>query len=332
MAQIDRVLLVEADSISSQLLSFSLQREGFQVIQAQSGPDGLRMAREHQADIILSEVLLPDIDGYEMCRQLRADWNTQRIPILLVTSLGGTENRIHGLLAGADDFVTKPYDVRELVIRLRRLISTYSNCSQINAVTHLPGGQVIRTYVEEICLRGRARDWALLQIDLKHFRAFNQVYGFREGDGVLRVLGDLLREIVPPGCVGNTGNPCFIGHEGGDDFVAIVPLVQAGAVCDQLISTFDERIKACYPPEDSQKPYHLLVDRNGNTHMVPHLSLSIGVVTGDLCDGLSYLDVREIATAVTNRAKVEEGSASYVNRRRVATRPLDFNAPLAASG
>src|SRR5436853_67763 len=170
MAQSDRVLLVEADSISNQLLSFSLQREGFEVLQAQSGPDALRMARQHRADVILSEVLLPDMDGYKMCCQLRADWNTQRIPIVLVTSLGGAENRLRGLVAGADDFMMKPYDVRELVVRLRRLISTYSQGSQLDPLSKLPGAQVIRSYVEESCVQGRGRDWAFLQIDLKRFK------------------------------------------------------------------------------------------------------------------------------------------------------------------
>jgi diguanylate cyclase (GGDEF)-like protein len=326
MPSCEKVLLVDADSISSQLLSFSLQREGFEVIEARSGPEGLRMARENQADVILSEVLLPDVDGYELCRQLRADWNTQRIPIILVTSFGGAENRIHGLLAGADDYLMKPYDVRELVVRLHRLIATYSNCSQINSLTKLPGNQVIRTYVEEICLGERKRDWALLQIDLRHFRAYNKAYGFREGDGVLRVVGDLLRETIQG--LG-LGGPCLVGHEGGDDFIAIVPLSRADIVCQELISAFDERILACYPLEDRHKQHHLLVDRTGNTRLVPRLALSIGVVTGDLCDGMCYLDIKDVASSVTGRAKMEEGSASYVNRRHVASRPLELLLPTA---
>src|SRR5882762_3815484 len=96
----DRVLLAEADNISTQLLSFSLQREGFEVIEARGGLDILRLARGSRIDLILSEVLLPDMDGRDVCHQLRTDWNTQRLPIVLVTSLGGAEDRLQGLMAG----------------------------------------------------------------------------------------------------------------------------------------------------------------------------------------------------------------------------------------
>jgi len=209
MPQTERVLLVEADNISNQLLSFSLQREGFHVTEALSGPDGLRLAKEQPVDIILSEVLLPEMDGYEMCRQLRANWNTRRIPIVLVTSLGGTENRIQGLLAGADDYLMKPYDVRELMIRLRRLISTYTNCAQVNPFTRLPGSQLITAYFEETCTGTDKRPWALLRADISRLRAFNQIYGYEAGDRVIQAVGSLLREIV------HTNSPeGFLGHEG----------------------------------------------------------------------------------------------------------------------
>src|SRR4051794_2289248 len=279
MPQTERVLLVEADNISNQLLSFSLQREGFYVTEALTGPDGLRLAKEQPVDIILSEVLLPDMDGYEMCRQLRANWNTRRIPIVLVTSLGGTENRIQGLLAGADDYLMKPYDVRELMIRLRRLISTYTNCAQVNPITRLPGSQLIGAYFQETCAGSDKQPWALVRFDINRLRAFNQIYGYEAGDGVIEAVGGLLREVVH-----KNSSDGFLGHEGADDFVALVRPETAEAVCKEAIRRFDAEVSDYYPAEHRDNTYHVLIDRAGRTEMVPRLSLSIGVVTSDLCE------------------------------------------------
>jgi diguanylate cyclase (GGDEF)-like protein len=310
----ERVLLVEADSISTQLLSFSLRREGFEVVLARDGEDALRLAREQQVDVVLAEVLLPDMDGRDLCRQLRADWNTQRLPIVLATSLGGAENRMQGLLAGADDYIIKPYDVRELMVRLHRLVSTYTNCSDLHPLTKLPGSRVIAGYVEKVCVE-ESGQWALLQVDINHFTSYNRIYGFSAGDDVLRMTALLLREVVH-----SSAEPSFVGHDGRDDFIAVVPAQRADEVCRALIERFDVEVLQHYPAEHRESGYQVLIDRRGNSQLVPRLSLSIGVVTYDLCDNLSYLEIREAAESVLNRARCEETSFTYVNRRHLAGR------------
>jgi diguanylate cyclase (GGDEF)-like protein len=315
----ETVLLAEADGISTQLLSFTLQREGFEVIEAQGGIDALRLARERHVDLVLSEVLLPDIDGHELCAQLRADWNTRQIPIVLVTSFAGAEGRIKGLRSGADDYLIKPYDVRELVTRLHRLISIYSGCSQLNPLTKLPGSQALASYIDEVCSCVPQRPWALLHLDLNHFRAFNQNYGFEAGNSALRLVGRLLREEVHA----NQPQLAFAGHDGRDDFVAVVDQALVDSLCRQLIDRFDKEAVKLYPAEDRASDYHVLIDRQGNTQLVPRLSLSIGVVTSDLCEELSYLERREAALAVVNKAKAEEKSSFFVNRRHLVGRHLN---------
>src|SRR6476661_3693554 len=94
MTKPTRVLLAEADTISAQLLSFSLKRENFEVVHVRSGNDALHMARERHFDLVLAEVQLPNVDGLELCRQLRTGWNTRNLPIVLITTLGSTEERI----------------------------------------------------------------------------------------------------------------------------------------------------------------------------------------------------------------------------------------------
>jgi DNA-binding response OmpR family regulator len=316
MAQAATVLLAEADRISTRLLSFILERAGFQVIAAQGGADALRLARQYKVDLILSEVLLPDADGMEVCRQLRADWNTRYIPFVLLTSLGDPEYRVRGLLAGADDYVAKPFDLNELMVRLRRLIETFEACGQVHPLTRLPSSMQIQLYVTQTCLQPDAGPWAYLQIDLNHFRAYNHLYGYEAGNEVLRMTGDLLRDIV----YRMYGPGAFVGHDGRDDFVVVLPTNEAALLCEDLISHFDERILAFYPPEHRERLYQMWIDRRGDVQQVPRVALSIGVVTSELCDALNYLELGEVGAAVLNRAKAEAVSFYYVNRRRMIGR------------
>jgi diguanylate cyclase (GGDEF)-like protein len=310
------ILLAELDSVSTQLLLFILQRAGFEVLTAAGGEDLVRQARRRRVDLIVSEVLLPDADGLDVCRQLREDWHTRFIPVVLLTAFSDPEYRVRGLLAGADDYITKPFDSNELVLRLRRLIETYRACFQYHPLTRLPGVTLIQAYLSTVCLHPQAGPWAYLHVDLNHFRAFNQLYGYEAGDAVLRMTGDLLREAVfaAPGAVR------FAGHRGADDFALVVPGDEADAVCQALISRFDACVLDRYPPEHRETRYQMLIDRRGNVQSVPRLALSIGVVTSDLCRDISCLELEEIGWAVMQRAKREEQSSSYVNRRQVAGR------------
>jgi CheY-like chemotaxis protein len=311
-------LLAEMDNTATQLQSFILERAGFQVVAARGGADLLRLARRLRVDLILSEVLLPDSDGIEICRLLRADWNTRFIPFVLLTSLADPEYRVRGLLAGADDYIAKPFDLSELSVRLYRLIETFAVCYQVETLTRLPSPSLIRAYIERACLRADSDPWALLQIDVNHFRPFNQLFGFPSGDRVLTMVADLLREVV----LAHPDGATFVGHQGGGTFVAVIPLAAMPTIAQTLLGEFDTRVPAYYPPGQDNQLAHLLVDRRGLVDPAPPLTLSIGVVTSDLCSGLSFLELQEVAHAVMKRAKRESASFYYTNQRRVATRSL----------
>lgn len=311
--QPERVLLADVDNSSVRLLSFSLQDEGFEVIKATSAREALRIAREQRIDAVLAELGLYDMSGEELCRKLRADWSTRYIPIILTTSMGGPEDRAHGLLAGADDFLIKPYDMRELMIRLHRLTYNSSNCGRLHQITKLPGSQLIKNYVEEVCIKESERTWAVLEIDINNFRAYNQVSGFEAGDHVLSMVGDLLRRIIH----GKGNDRSFVGHEGNARFLAVVPLHDVQSVSQDLLFQFNKEVSEAYPLEHSDTPYQVLIDRKGNTTHVPRIALSIGIVTGDLCDDLSYLDLRDAGAAVLSQAKKEAQSSLFMNRRRL---------------
>lgn len=117
-----RILIVEDEADIRELLAFNLQREGYAALETGNGRDGLDMARAQRPDLILLDVMLPGMDGFSVCRELERDPVTARIPVIMLTARGEEVDRIVGLELGADDYVIKPFSVRELILRIRAIL------------------------------------------------------------------------------------------------------------------------------------------------------------------------------------------------------------------
>jgi len=118
-AECPKVLIIEDEEALLFTLAHSLKREGYTVVTASRGDDGLKLAREQHPDLILLDVMLPGIDGIQVCRLLRRDSD---VPIIMLTALGGERDRVAGLDTGADDYMPKPFGMRELMARVRALL------------------------------------------------------------------------------------------------------------------------------------------------------------------------------------------------------------------
>jgi DNA-binding response OmpR family regulator len=119
------ILLIDDERVFVEMLKYNLERSGYRVIGAFDGESGLRLAQENHPDLILLDLLLPGMDGIEVCQALRASDRTSRIPILMLTALGETTDKIRGFRVGANDYVTKPFDLLELLARVRALIERF---------------------------------------------------------------------------------------------------------------------------------------------------------------------------------------------------------------
>lgn len=319
MPQRRTILLAERDRVATQLLRFILESSGLAVITTQGGRNLIEFARTCNVDLILTETALPDHDGMQLCRQLRADWRTRDIPIVLLASYADQESRIRGLLAGADDYISKPADLTELILRLNHWIDVYAGQAQRCPITRLPGHQMTRDYVTALCSRPAAPPWALFCLNLRNFRVYNQIYSHAAGDDLLKMVAGLLRQ----GLHRPTDGLLFAGHPGADHFTAVVPLSAATTTCETLIAEFDRRILEFYPEGHHTDRYDMVIDRRGVLHRVPWVTLAIGVITADLCDqeNIDYLALEDIGTAVVKGSNVEAQSSYHVNQRRIVGRP-----------
>jgi len=294
----NRMLIVEDDFDISNMLRIYFQSSGYDVAVAQRGEDALEMCRQQLPHIIVLDIMLPDMDGYDVCRNLRSNLRTSHVPIIFLTQKDERSDKIHGLELGADDYITKPFDLEELKLRVKSAISRATMQSLTNPTTGLPGGRLIEDQLRQVM---RQDDWAIVYVGLRGFEDFNEAYGFVAGEEVLRFLAMVLGKTVDE--VGTAND--FIGHVGGDDFIVITSKETIDPLVEQLREAFQEGIGTHYDWQTRERGYLLLEDDEGNETKADLMSLAVGVTTAD--DG-PFADIREIteAAASARRERREE--------------------------
>jgi len=228
--------------------------------------------------------MLPDMDGYEVCKKLRSNLRTSHIPIMFLTQKDERMDKIAGLELGADDYITKPFDIEELKFRVQNAVARTTRESLTNPVTGLPSGKLIE---EQLRLLMRKDGWAILYIGLNDFGPFNEVYGFVAGDDVLRftamVIGEAVDELGTPND--------FIGHTAANDFVAITTAGQPHAIKEKVTDRFATEVGTFYNFKHREQGYITIQDSSGQQKQVPLMTLAVGVIVQD--DG-PFADIREI--------------------------------------
>ena len=160
-----KVLIVDDEPDAIELISFNLQNAGFQVVTAEDGAVALRKARSAAPDLVVLDLMLPEIDGLEVCKLLRRDPATSAIPILMLTAKASEVDRILGLELGADDYVTKPFSPRELVLRIRKLLER-SKPATAKPEQFVFGELVIDQPQHTVSLRGKPIDLTATEFKL----------------------------------------------------------------------------------------------------------------------------------------------------------------------
>ncbi len=278
-----RLLVVEDDSDISNMLKIYFSGLGFDVDTALRGNDALEKTRQVLPHLIVLDIMLPDIDGYEVCRALRKSTRTSHIPVIFLTQKDERSDKLQGLELGADDYITKPFDIEELKLRVQGAIRRSEREALTDPRSGLPAGRLIE---EQLRLTIRQADWAYMDIRVNYFDQFSEVYGFVAGDDVLRFGAMLMSEVVDE--LGSSND--FIGHAGGDNFIIITTDAAAEKIRQRLKARFAEEVQTHYNFIDRQQGF-IMVPRPGGQEKAPLMKLSIGVVSPKQ---QAFADIREI--------------------------------------
>jgi PleD family two-component response regulator len=296
-----RLLIVEDDFDISNMLRIYFTGQGFEVTVAPRGGDALELTRKSLPHLIVLDIMLPDMDGYDVCKELRTTTRTSHIPIIFLTQKDERGDKIHGLELGADDYITKPFDIEELKLRVTNAIARQERENSLDPRTGLPSGRLIEEQLRKII---RQSSWALLDCRLLHFDRFRDVYGFIAGDEVLRFTSMLIGEVIDE--VGTSND--FIGHPGGDNFIVITTAASAAKVRDRLKQRFNDEVLTHYSFMDREQGYIIAKDNEGKDLKVPLMRLAAGAVDSET---RQFADIREI-TELAAEARRQDAAAETV--------------------
>jgi diguanylate cyclase (GGDEF)-like protein len=307
-----RVLVVDDDRNLRKIISTNLELAGFTVQTAPDGPEALEIIEDFQPDIVLLDLMMPYMDGYEVAHLIRTFPNPAlaNVPIIILTAKGETEDKLRGFEAGADDYITKPFGPQELLARVRAKIRRVEVDSSLSPLTRLPGNLAIES---ELRRRIDAEEpFAVIYIDLDNFKAFNDVYGFTHGDEAIQLLARVTVDVVRRR--GTQGD--FVGHIGGDDFIGVTHCDRAEEIAKEIIDEFDREIRSLYSPKDLRSGFIETRDRRGALNRFPIMTVSMAIVSNDHGQLSNYAQVGEAAAELKRYAKSIVGSVYVKDKRR----------------
>src|SRR5512146_2105581 len=262
-----RLLVVEDDIDIGNMLKIYFGGMDYDVDVAVRGSDALERTKQVLPHLIVLDIMLPDIDGYEVCRTLRTNMRTSHIPVIFLTQKDERSDKLQGLELGADDYITKPFDIEELKLRVQGAIRRSERESLTDPRSGLPAGRLIENRLREII---RQKGWALLDARVNNFEPFKDVYGFVAGDDVLRFTAMLIGEVIDE--VGTISD--FIGHAGGENFVVITQEGKADAIKARLRERFNAEVQMHYNFMDRQQGFMQTPAADGTTDKVPFMTMS----------------------------------------------------------
>jgi PAS domain S-box-containing protein len=298
-----KVLLVDDDRGIRMICRDVLEGHGYLVRDAEDGDKAVLEARRFRPDLVLVDVMMPGMDGFQLAHRLRGDRETSLTPIIFLSARGQTADKVRAFKLGAEDYLVKPFDSAELVARVEKALARRDLELGASPTTRLPGSQAIEAEINRRLAAGG--DFAFCYLDLDNLKAFNDYYGYAKADGVILQTGDIVREVVAR--LGGPGD--FIGHIAGDDFVFLTTAEFADPVATTIIETFDRLIPLYYNKIDRERGFIETNDRYGVLRRFPIMSISIACVTRSGRQIASHAELSQAAAELKLRAKAIQGSA-----------------------
>jgi diguanylate cyclase (GGDEF)-like protein len=306
------ILVVDDDPDIARFVEVNLRSAGYTVSVASDGQEALDKATELHPDLVLLDVMMPRIDGFEVAQRLRRNPQTASTSIIMLTAKALSTDKVLGLTAGADDYIIKPFDPIELLARVKGTLRRAREMRNLSPLTGLPGNIRIQEEIERMVQDDR--QFAVLYCDLDNFKAYNDHRGFVQGDRMIQAIARIIQDAV----LEFSGPEGFVGHVGGDDFVSVVPTEVCEQVARRIVERFDAEIAQFYEREDLQHGYVEVEDRRGELRRMPLVSVSVGVASTERRQFNHYVEAVNVATEMKTYAKRQAGSSFAIDRRSIA--------------
>jgi len=228
-----KIVVAEDDDSIAHLVNMALGDAGFLCLRARDGVEAMNLVRVHAPDLLVLDVMMPRLSGHDVAKKIKGDAILSRTPILMLTALSAVDDKLQGFESGADDYLVKPFDLRELSARVNALIRTSRRERDRNSTTNLPGAAALEDAVA--ALLKEKRDSAIVHFDLVGFGAYADEVGYSQAETLVVALGQLVLELS------RARGAEFVGHLGGVDFIVVMPNADAEPLASLIVSAFQER-------------------------------------------------------------------------------------------
>lgn len=304
-----KILLADDEWDLLNLMKETLESEGYEVTGVANGREAFEEVKKTSYDLVIADLQMPLKTGFELCQEIKKDPSLHHIPVIILTASSQVKMKVQGLTLGADDYITKPVDIEELLARVGTILRRSRQNLEANPLTRLPGNAAIESRIEQAIEKNSP--FAVLYVDLNNFKAYNDAYGFDAGDKVLLATAGILLSVLRR----DGSAEDFLGHIGGDDFILLTLPENAAVLCEKIIAAFDASAPSFYNKEDRTAGYILAIDRKGEAQRFPLLSIAIGVVGNEKRKLSSLGQVSQIGSELKKYAKQSPGSRYVVDRR-----------------
>jgi diguanylate cyclase (GGDEF)-like protein len=304
----ESILVVDDDPDIARFVEVNLRSAGYEVSVAGDGEEALERAAEIRPDLVLLDVMMPRLDGFEVAQRLRKNPQTANTSIIMLTAKALSSDKVTGLQSGADDYIIKPFDPIELLARVKGTLRRAKEMRNLSPLTGLPGNIRIQEEIERQVREHRP--FAVLYVDLDNFKTYNDKYGFVRGDRLIQGTARMIQDAVMA-----SDREGFIGHVGGDDFVAVVEPEVAEDVAKAVCDRFDTDRALYYEDDDLDRGFVRMEDRKGVEQDIPLVSVSVGIATTSKRAFAHYGEAVAVATEMKQFAKRDGGSSYAVDRR-----------------
>jgi DNA-binding response OmpR family regulator len=305
-----RILVAEDETPLRDVLCLQLRHANYDVIESADGEQALELAIRNLPDLILLDVMMPKLTGFEVCEKLRAAFATRHIPIIILTAKAELMDKVTGLEGGANDYVTKPWARKELLQRIKNALDWSRQQRAASPLTGLPGNASIDDEIKRRAASGKP--FAILQADIDYFKAFNDHYGYSRGDVAIQTLARILVEEGQ-----RHGERSFVGHIGGDDFVMLTELHLAEKIGRGVLAAFDRAVRTFHDPEDLERGYLEVPNRLHLPERFPLMSLTLALATSDQVPAGHLAQLADRLQELKARGKSIAGSVLVSERRSI---------------
>ncbi len=299
-----RILIAEDDRSSAKFIQHHLHNKGHDCVVERTGDAAMRRIQETDFDLVILDVMLPKMSGFEVCRRIRQDATLYMLPVLVVSAMNSEEEIMHGLAQGADDYVSKPVNIDNLLRRVDTLMRSRANAHTTDPLTNLPSADHTKRELQKrSCTR---QPFGVVYVELPALRAFAYRYGADRRDEAIRSLGETLE---------NQGRQLeaaevFVGHMGGGHFVCLLPYGQTRAFCEAAYKKWQEdgaqRFRA---PTSAQA--------GGEPASSEALDAMFCVTFRDANDVVTPQQLFEVLSQIRNKGHATKPSGIYVDQRTI---------------